>query len=178
MIPGKQRKRKTHFSYFPIDCRHHRKHSSVQVHSALSAADFAQCSTFATIIMTVSHIEVDRLEIERELYPEMFFQPLSFKQLLQCDARRIPAPSTQALNWAWVISLVHADPGNVTTVFPVRAYFRSVSRNKIFFWTQTHPYALLLQSWTHLEAVWNCSHVVQVCISPSETCQPQSSCII
>lgn len=133
MIAGKQRKRKTHFSYFPVDCCHHRKHSSVQVHSALSAADFAQCSTCATIIMTVSHIEVDRLKIERELYPEMFFQPLSFKQLLQCDAHRIPAPSTQALNWAWVTSLVHADPGNVTTVFPVRAYFRSVSRNKIFF---------------------------------------------
>lgn len=64
MIPGKQRKIKTYFFYFPTDCCHHRKHSSVQMHSALSAADFAQCSTIATIIRTVSHNEVDRLEIE------------------------------------------------------------------------------------------------------------------
>lgn len=59
------------------------------MHSTLSAADFAQCSAIATIIRTVSHNEVDRLETERELYLPVFeIRSVMLTELLPLATKR------------------------------------------------------------------------------------------
>ena len=120
----------------------------------LSAVNFVQCSIFTEIVRLVSHYWSRRIGNRKGVIPKGILLASSSSSSASPTEFLSPAPKHLAVlevsvlcMQIWVVYWI------ASMCFQLQLISNLCLKIRIF-WTQICPYTLLVQSWTHLEAIW------------------------